>query len=80
MMQERDRNSAIASASSETLRQIVARSAIQPHPFAVLACDNPEAIKLDFRAARARRKAAFCLCSPKETLCEPWRLGRKPLK
>jgi hypothetical protein len=64
MMQERDRNSAIASASSETLRQIVARSAIQPHPFAVLACDNPEAIKLDFvqpdiagRRLRVDRKA-----------------------
>jgi hypothetical protein len=32
----------------EALGQIIARPAVEPHPVAILACDNPEAIVLDF--------------------------------
>jgi hypothetical protein len=32
----------------EARRQVVARSAVEPHPFAILAGDDPETVKLDF--------------------------------
>jgi hypothetical protein len=43
--------------------QIIAGAAVEPHLGAVLAGDNPEAVVLDLRAARAAQMAALGLWS-----------------
>jgi hypothetical protein len=45
-MQERERQR--LNDQREAACEIIARTAVEPHAVAILACDNPEAIVLDF--------------------------------
>jgi hypothetical protein len=48
MMKERERSLATASTMErEAIGEIIARSAVEPHPFAGLASNNPEPVVLD---------------------------------
>ena len=42
----------------EAASQVIAGAAVEPHAVAILACDDAEAIVLDFMQPQARRRAA----------------------
>ena len=59
MMQERERSSRQRlDDEREAVGQVIARPAVEPHPLAVLAGDDPEAVVLDLVQPQLARKAA----------------------
>jgi hypothetical protein len=54
----KDCERSLATASTIRGSQVIARSAVEPHPFAGLASNNPEPVVLDFMQPDGGRRAA----------------------
>ena len=61
MMHDRERRPVSASAISGK-RRVIARAAVEPHAVAILACDDPEAIVLDFMQPQVAGGQLVGLC------------------